>query len=161
MSDPTPVEERRPEWGGFDEAAVTTMHAAREEARARNHEYVGTEDVLIGLLFDPDYVARRALGDLGVDVGALTAGARTSVPPGAAPPGTDPVLSPRAKNALMLAVDEARRLNAREVGTEHLLIGLLGTSDGRAHTALTDAGITLDAIRAAIRRRLSDQASSL
>jgi ATP-dependent Clp protease ATP-binding subunit ClpC len=152
MQDTTRVEQAKPEWAHFDERARNTMYAAREEARARNHSQVGTQDILAGLLLDPDCVAHRALGDLGVDVGALTERARTIVPPGPAPVTSDPALSPRAKNALTLAVDEARRLKAREIGTEHLLIGLLAVGDGMVHAALTEAGVTLDTARAAIQR---------
>jgi ATP-dependent Clp protease ATP-binding subunit ClpC len=144
--------ERHSEWAGFDERARNTMYAARDEARAQKHGHVGTEHVLAGLLRDPDCVARRALGDLGVDVGALCERARTIVPPGRAPIAGDPTLSPRAKKALTLAVDEARRLKDKNVGTEHLLVGLLAAGDGMAYTVITAAGVTLDAARAAIQR---------
>jgi ATP-dependent Clp protease ATP-binding subunit ClpC len=152
MQDATRVQQPHAEWAGFDERARNTMYAARDEARAQNRGLVGTEHILLGLLLDPDCVARRALGDLGVDAGALAERARTIVPPGSAPVAGDPALSPRAKNALTLAVDEARRLEAKTIGTGHLLIGLLAAGDGMACAALTAAGATLDAARAAIQR---------
>ena len=150
MQDATRVEQAHSRFDGFDEHARNTMYAAREEARAGNHVHVGTQHILAGFLQNPDCVASQALGDLGVDAAALTQRARTIVPPGSAPLAGDPVLSPRAVNALELAVDDARRLKAKAVGTEHLLVGLLATSDGMAHAALTEAGVTLDATRAAI-----------
>ncbi|MDP9238173.1 MAG: hypothetical protein M3P30_12395, partial [Chloroflexota bacterium] len=144
MQDATRVEQPKPEWAHFDDRARNTMYAAREAARAGNHGHVGTQHILIGLLVDPDCVAPRALGDMGVDVAALTERARMMVPPGAKLTA-DPALSPRAKEALKRAVDEARGLKAKEIGTEHLLIGLLATGDGMAHAVLTGAGVTLDA----------------
>ena len=152
MQDATRVEQPHSEFAGFDERARNTMYAARDEALALNHGHVGTEHVLVGLLRDSDCVARRALGDLGVDASALAERARTIVPPGRAPTTRDPALSPRAKKALMLAVDEARLLKAQTVGTEHLLAGLLAAGDGVAYTTLSDAGVTLAAARAAIQR---------
>ncbi len=154
MQDTTQLDQRE-EWAGFDERARTTMYAARDEARALNHGHVGTEHVLFGLLRDHASVARQALGDLGVDVGALAARARTIMPPGAALIAGEPTLTPRAKKALTLAVDEARRLKHKQIGTEHLLVGLLAAGDGKAHAALTEVGVTLDAARAAIQRRLT------
>jgi ATP-dependent Clp protease ATP-binding subunit ClpC len=151
MQEATQVE-RHAEWAGFDARARNTMYAARDEARARNQRHVGTQHVLFGLLLDPDCAANRALGDLGVDVGALAERARTIVPPGRAPIAGAPTLSPRAKKALMLAVDEARRLKGKNIGTEHLLVGLLASGDGMANTVLAAAGVTLDAARGAIQR---------
>ncbi len=155
MQDTTQLKQRDTEWAHFDERARTTMYAARNEAHALNHGHVGTEHVLFGLLRDPDSVARQALGALGVDAGVLAERARTIVPPGSAPIAGEPALTPRAKRALTLAVDEARRLKHKQIGTEHLLVGLLAAGDGMAHTALTEAGVTVDAARAAIQRRLT------
>jgi ATP-dependent Clp protease ATP-binding subunit ClpC len=152
MQDATRVEQPKPEWAGFDERARNTMYAARDEALVQKHGHVGTEHVLVGLLRDPDCVARRALGDLGVDVSTLEERARTMVPPGDTLIAADPALSPRAKKALTLAVDEDRRLKAKNIGTEHLLVGLLAAGDGMAYAALTEAGVTLAAVRAAIQR---------
>lgn len=153
MQDATQVKQPKPEWAGFDERARKTMYSAREEARAGNHAHVGTQHILVGLLLDPDCVASRSLADLGVEAHGLIERARSIVQAGPAPLTSDPVLSPRAKNALHLTVDEARGLKAKEVSTEHLLVGLLAAGEGMACAALTEAGVTLVGARAAIQRR--------
>lgn len=88
-------------------------------------------------------------------MGALAERARTIAPPGPALIAGEPALTPRARRVLALAVDEARRLKHKQIGTEHLLVGLLAAGDGMAYATLTDACVTLDAARAAIQRRLT------
>ena len=136
----------------FTARARTAVTLAQDEARRYDHDYVGTEHLLLGLLREGQGVAARALAALEVDLdrarGALerVIGRGTPGPTSASCLG----LTPRAKAVFERADEEARCLRHRYIGTEHLLLGLLAEADGEAARALGAAGVTLEGTRGAI-----------
>ncbi len=142
----------------FSERARRVLSRAQEEAQRFNHNYIGTEHVLLGLVREGDGAAARALGNLGVDLGKVKSAVEFIIGRGERPAAGEIGLTPRAKRVIELSVDEARRLNHSYIGTEHLLIGLLREGEGVAAGVLESLGITLDKIRAET-NRLSDSNS--
>lgn len=141
----------------FTERLRKVLDLSRRESTFRNHEYVGTEHLLLGLIDEGEGIAIAALQNLSVDfdgirrmIDSIVKTGRALIPPGYALPYTS-----RAKQVLELSVDEARNEFHHEyVGTEHLLLGLIREENGIAAQVLTDAGITLESARAEIRRLL-------
>jgi ATP-dependent Clp protease ATP-binding subunit ClpA len=133
----------------FTERVRKVLAMTREQAVHLNHEYVGTEHMLLALLAEGEGVASAVLQNLGVDLDAPRSQILDVVKRGRAGSTTGPDLpyTSRAKKVLELAMTEARDLNHTYVGTEHLLLGLLGEAKGIAAQALTDAGITLEKAR--------------
>jgi excisionase family DNA binding protein len=133
-----------------DEARAV-IDAAGDEARALNHDHVGTEHVLAALARDPSGAAAQLLAGLGIDIAAVADAARTIVDAG--PPLTASALTftPRIKQMLSLAVEESRTMGDAQVGSEHLLLAILAAGEGMAHTVLSRAGVTLDAARSTVR----------
>jgi excisionase family DNA binding protein len=136
----------------LSDEARAVMDTAREEARALNHEHVGTEHVLAALASDPSGTGAELIAMLDVDVAALAESARSIVEPGPPLTATALTFTPRIKQILALAVEESRTLGATAVAPEHLLLALLAAGQGMAYTVLTRAGVTLDAARAAVRQ---------
>ena len=133
----------------FTERTRHVLQLAREEAQRLHHEYVGTEHILLGILHNGDGVATAALFALNVNADALAGAIVRTVSQGSAPPsGPDLPYTSRAKKVLELAMSEARELHHSYVGTEHLLIGLVREGNGVAAQVLSDAGVTLDRLRA-------------
>lgn len=140
-------------WSRFTEAAKRVVYFAQEEARHRGECNVGTEHLLLGLLYDEENGVGFSLQRLGVspeqvrseiEARLTTAGPAADV--------LDMQLSPAAKRVVDLAYDEARLLRHRYIGTEHLFIGLLRQGDGMAAQVLTQFGIDLGRARTEIRR---------
>jgi ATP-dependent Clp protease ATP-binding subunit ClpA len=132
----------------FTERAKRVLALAQDEAIRFNHNYIGTEHLLLGLIRERDGVAARVLGTLGADL----AKARTAVGfiIGRGDATTTPseiTLSPRTKKVIELAIDEARQLGHSHVGTEHLLLGLAREGEGIASGILESLGITLAKVR--------------
>ena len=124
------------------------MELADESARLFNHEFVGTEHLLLGLVDEGGGIAIKAMEEMGLspsDVAAKTRGLCAAGPEEVAP-GALPH-TPGAKQVLEHARREASHMKHNFVGTEHLLLGLLHVRDGVAAKVLADFGITLDAIR--------------
>ncbi|GAA2269888.1 hypothetical protein GCM10010149_08770 [Nonomuraea roseoviolacea subsp. roseoviolacea] len=114
-----------------------------------NHNYIGTEHILLGLLHagDGDDVATRALEGFGVELGPTRRYVEQQVGRGTkGPPGHIP-FTPRAKKVLELSLREALQLRHNYIGTEHILLGLIREADGLAAQALLDAGVALDRLR--------------
>jgi ATP-dependent Clp protease ATP-binding subunit ClpA len=134
----------------FTERARRVLSYAQEEAQRLGHRAIGTEHLLLGLVRDPDGLAARLLRAQGVEPDALRAAVERHIGRGeGAAPGLGQIgLTPRAKQVIELAVDEARRLNHHYVGTEHLLLGMLRQGDGIAVDVLRELGVNLDATRA-------------
>jgi ATP-dependent Clp protease ATP-binding subunit ClpC len=133
----------------FTERVRKVLAMAREEAIRLQHEYLGTEHMLLGLIREGEGVAAAVLQNLGVDLDNVTQRIEETVKKGKAAQATGPDLpfTSRAKKVLELAMAEARDLNHSYVGTEHLLLGLIRERTGIAAQVLTDAGATLDAVR--------------
>ncbi|HEY9226464.1 MAG TPA: Clp protease N-terminal domain-containing protein, partial [Gemmatimonadaceae bacterium] len=140
----------------FTERVRRVLAAAREEAVALSHEYVGTEHMLLGLLRERDGVAHAVLDKLDVDGDKLRDLILFTVKKGQSSPGErrDLPYTSRSKKVLELAMAEARTLEHSYVGTEHLLLGLIAEGKGVAAQVLTDAGAMLETVRGEVIRVL-------
>ena len=139
----------------FTERVRRVLAYAREEAAQLQHEYVGTEHILLGLVRDGEGVASTTLENLGIDQSALRDTIETTVKRGTAGrTGPDLPYTSRAKKVLELAMKEARELNHTYVGTEHLLLGLIAEGKGIAAQVLVEAGATLEVARNEVLRIL-------
>ena len=127
----------------FTESAKRAMNLARQNAQRLNHEYLGTEHILLGLL-DEECRALSILDSLRIERGGLRAELAKLVEPGA---GRAPVaalpFTPRSRKALEYTFEEALSLGSRVVGTEHLLLGLARVGNGVASEALSACGFSL------------------
>ena len=144
----------------FSERARRVLSLAQEEAQQFNHNYIGTEHILLGLVRETEGVAARVLSSLTVDLGKVRSAVEFIIGRGEKPAQGEIGLTPRAKKVVELAVDEARRMNHTYIGTEHLLIGLLREGEGVAAGVLESLGITLDKVRAETHRILSHSSGS-
>ena len=139
----------------FSERARRVLSLAQEEAQRFNHNYIGTEHILLGLVRETEGVAARVLANLGVDLGKVRSAVEFIIGRGERPAQGEIGLTPRAKKVVELAVDEARRMNHTYIGTEHLLIGLLREGEGVAAGVLESLSVTLDKVRTETHRILS------
>jgi ATP-dependent Clp protease ATP-binding subunit ClpC len=132
----------------FTERARKVLMLAQEEAKRMNHNYIGTEHLLLGLVKEGSGVAARVLKDLGVNSFQVRKIIEDTVGQGRrASMSQTTGLTPRTKRVIELAVEEARRMGHHYIGTEHLLLGLIREGDGLAVSVLRDMGIDLDAVR--------------
>ena len=133
----------------FSERARRVLSLAQEEAQRFNHNYIGTEHVLLGIVRETDGVAAKVLVNLGVELAKVRSAVEFIIGRNDAPISKEGIgLTPRAKKVIELAVDEARRSNHNYIGTEHLLIGLMREGDGVAAGVLENLGVNLDKVRA-------------
>ena len=139
----------------FSERARRVLSLAQEEAQRFNHNYIGTEHILLCLVRETEGVAARVLSSLSVDLSKVRSAVEFIIGRGEKPAQGEIGLTPRAKKVVELAVDEARRMNHTYIGTEHLLIGLLREGEGVAAGVLESLGVTLDKVRAETHRILS------
>ncbi len=140
----------------FSERARRVLSLAQEEAQRFNHNYIGTEHILLGLVRETEGVAARVLSSLTVDLSKVRSAVEFIIGRGEKPPQGEIGLTPRAKKVVELAVDEARRMTHTYIGTEHLLIGLMREGEGVAAGVLESLGVTLDKVRAETHRILSN-----
>ena len=141
----------------FSEGARKVLTHAQEEAQKFNHNYIGTEHILLGLVREGDDIAARVLSELGVELGKVRSAVEFIIGRGERTAGGDIGLTPRAKKVIELAVDEARRLSHSYIGTEHLLIGLMREGEGVAAGVLESLGVNLDKVRGETTRLLTEQ----
>ncbi|MFB3091880.1 MAG: ATP-dependent Clp protease ATP-binding subunit, partial [Dehalococcoidia bacterium] len=144
----------------FSERARRVLTLAQEEAQRFNHNYIGTEHILLGLVRETEGVVARVLINLGIDLNKVRAAVEFIIGRGEKPVQGEIGLTPRAKKVIELAVDEARRMNHSYIGTEHLLVGLLREGEGVASGVLESLGVTLEKVRAETNRVLSQNAPS-
>jgi len=132
----------------FTERARKVIILAKEEARRFNHDYIGTEHILLGLVREGEGVAAAVLEKMGVSLENIRLEIEKLVQPG---PTTqiigDIPFTPRAKKALELAAEEARSLGHNYIGTEHLLLGLIREGEGIASQVLLNLGLDLNTVR--------------
>ena len=134
----------------FTDRARKVMQLANQEAQRFNHEYIGTEHVLLGLVKEGSGVAANVLKNLDIDLRKIRLEVEKIVQHG---PGGDQVVmgrlphTPRAKKVIEYSVEEARNLNHNYVGTEHLLLGLLREQEGVAAQVLMNLGLKLEDVR--------------
>ena len=144
----------------FSERARRVLSLAQEEAQRFNHNYIGTEHILLGLVRETEGVAARVLSGLTVDLTKVRTAVEFIIGRGERPAQGEIGLTPRAKKVVELAVDEARRMNHTYIGTEHLLIGLLREGEGVAAGVLESLGVNLEKVRAETHRILSNSGGS-
>jgi len=132
----------------FTDRARKVMHLANQEAQRFNHEYVGTEHMLLGLIKEGSGVAANVLKNLEIDLRKIRNEVEKIVQAGPemVTMGKLPQ-TPRAKKAIEYAIEEARNLNHNYVGTEHLLLGLLREQEGVAAQVLLNLQLKLDEVR--------------
>ena len=137
-----------PAFNRFTERARKVILLAKEEAKRFNHDYIGTEHVLLGLIKEGEGVAAAVLASLGLDSEGIRAEVEKLVQPGPAKvTDADIPFTPRAKKVIELAMDEARNLGHNYIGTEHLLLGLIREGDGVASQVLLNMGLDLKVVR--------------
>ena len=139
----------------FSERARRVLSLAQEEAQRFNHNYIGPEHILLGLVRETEGVAARVLSSLSVDLSKVRSAVEFIIGRGEKPAQGEIGLTPRAKKVVELAVDEARRMNHTYIGTEHLLIGLLREGEGVAAGVLESLGVNLDKVRGETSRILT------
>ncbi|MFC2007205.1 ATP-dependent Clp protease ATP-binding subunit [Chloroflexota bacterium] len=139
----------------FSERARRVLTIAQEEARNLNHNYIGTEHILLGLVREEEGVAAKVLTNLGIGLGKVRSAVEFIIGRGEKPSAGETGLTPRAKKVIELAIDEARQLGHNYIGTEHLLLGLLREGEGVASNVLDSFGINLERTRAEITKVLS------
>ena len=139
----------------FTERARCVLTLAQEEALRFNHNYIGTEHLLLGLVREGEGVAAKILANLGVELNKVRSAVEFIIGRGDRPVTGEIGLTPRAKKVIELAVDEARRLNHHYIGTEHLLLGLVREGEGIAAGVLESLGVSLEKVRAEVVRILS------
>ena len=136
----------------FTKRARRVLTHAQEEATRLNHNYIGTEHLLLGLIREEEGLAAKVLRDLGVDHNRARQVIEDIVGRGQASPSTRLSLTPRTKRVIELAVDEARRLGHHYIGTEHLLLGLVREGDGIAVNVLKSLNVSLDKVRSQLNK---------
>ena len=143
----------------FSERARRVLTLAQEEAKRLNHNYIGTEHILLGLVREEDGVAAKVLINMGVSLAKMRSAVEYVIGTGEKPSTGAAGLTSRAKRVIELAIDEARQLSHSYIGTEHLLLGLLREGEGVAAGVLDSFSITLDRTRAEVTRYLSQSAA--
>ncbi|MBA3657521.1 MAG: hypothetical protein H0W69_09250 [Gemmatimonadaceae bacterium] len=136
----------------LSERTRNILAMSREESASMQHEYIGTEHILLAFLREKEGVATTVLRNLNVDRDALRDGIMRIVEPSRVPYSIDkerPFTS-RAQKVLELAISEAQELGQTSLGPEHLLIGLIAEEKGIAAQVLLNAGLNADAVRAQI-----------
>jgi ATP-dependent Clp protease ATP-binding subunit ClpA len=146
----------------FTQRVREALERADQEAQLFNHEYIGTEDILLGLVSEESGVAANVLKSMDVDLHKIRLEVDKIVQ--TAPGGHQFYyrgklpLTPRAGKAMQYAVEEARQLNRSYVDTDHLLLGLLREEEGVAAQILMNLGVTAADVRAEVRRQAVDAA---
>jgi len=142
----------------FTDRARKAMQLAVQETIRFNHEYIGTEHILLGLIKEGCGTAVDVLKNLHVDLWKIRPEVEKHVlsGPGMATTGKVPQ-TPRAKKVIEYSMEEARNLNHSYVGTEHILLGLVREQEGVAAQVLFNLGLKLDAVREEVRKLTSGQ----
>ena len=139
----------------FTDRARKVLTLAQDEAQRFNHNYIGTEHLLLGLVREGEGVAARVLENMNVELAKVRTAVEFIIGRGDRPVVGEVGLTPRAKRVIELAIDEARRLGHNYIGTEHLLLGLVREGEGIAAGVLESLGVNLDKVRHEVIRVLS------
>jgi ATP-dependent Clp protease ATP-binding subunit ClpC len=140
----------------FSDRARRVVVLAQEEARLLNHNYIGTEHILLGLVHEPEGVAARALDSLDVKLGRVRQQVEHIIGQGDSSPSGHIPFTPRAKKVLELSLREALQLGHNYIGTEHILLGLLREGEGVACQVLVKLGANLPKVRARVLELVAD-----
>jgi ATP-dependent Clp protease ATP-binding subunit ClpC len=131
----------------FTDRARQVVVLAQEEARMLNHNYIGTEHILLGLIHEGEGVAAKALESLGISLEAVRQQVEEIIGQGQQAPSGHIPFTPRAKKVLELSLREARQLGHNYIGTEHILLGLIREGEGVAAQVLVRLGADLNRVR--------------
>jgi hypothetical protein len=145
----------------FTNRARIVMTLAQDEAQRLGHHYMGTEHLLLGLLREGEGVAAIALKQLGVSLGDARAAVLHIIGHSDRIVAGEIGLTPRSKKVIELAVDEARRMGHRYIGTEHLLLGLIREGEGIACGVLESLGVNLERARGAVIQTLASRGATV
>jgi ATP-dependent Clp protease ATP-binding subunit ClpC len=140
----------KPMFERFTDRARRVVVLAQEEARMLNHNYIGTEHLLLGLLHEDQGMAAQVLGEMGVSLSSVREQVLEIIGSGDSAPSGHIPFTPRAKKVLELSLREALQLGTDYIGTEHLLLGLLREGDGVAPQILVKLGKNLNVVREAV-----------
>ncbi len=143
----------------FTKRARRVLTLAQEEAQRLNHNYIGTEHLLLALVREENGVAVRVLRDLGVDPKKIRERVEKTVGRGQRTQYGKISLTPRTKTVIELAVDEARLLGHHYIGTEHLLLGLVRAGEGVAVDVLKGLGVSLEKVRSQTTQVMQESSS--
>jgi ATP-dependent Clp protease ATP-binding subunit ClpA len=141
----------------FTDRARRVVVLAQEEARLLNHDYIGTEHILLGLINETEGVAAAALESLGVSLEGARVQVEELARRGDKPATGHIPFTPRAKKALELSLREALRLGHNYIGTEHILLGLIHEGTGVGAQVVTKLGATLEGVREEVIRLLQSE----
>ena len=144
----------------FTDRARKVLTLAQDEAQRFNHNYIGTEHLLLGLVREGEGVAARVLENMNVELSKVRQAVEFIIGRGERPVVGEVGLTPRAKRVIELAIDEARRLGHNYIGTEHLLLGLVREGEGIAAGVLESLGVNLDKVRHQVIHVLSQSTAS-
>ncbi|MCC3274141.1 ATP-dependent Clp protease ATP-binding subunit [Arthrobacter zhangbolii] len=139
----------------FTDRARRVVVLAQEEARMLNHNYIGTEHILLGLIHEGEGVAAKALESLGISLGAVREQVQEIIGQGQQAPTGHIPFTPRAKKVLELSLREALQLGHNYIGTEHILLGLIREGEGVAAQVLVKLGADLNRVRQQVIQLLS------
>jgi hypothetical protein len=134
----------------FTDRSRKALTYAQDEAQRFNHNYIGTEHILLGLVRESDSTAARVLESMGVELVKVRTAVEFLIGHGDLPVVGEVGLTRHGKRVIELAIDEARRLDHHYLGTEHLLLGLVREGEGIAAGVLESVGVTLERTRARI-----------
>ena len=140
----------------FTEKAIKVIMLAQEEARRLGHNFVGTEQVLLGLIGEGTGVAAKTLKSMGVNLKDARAEVEKIIGRGSGFVAVEIPFTPRAKRVLELSWDEARQLGHNYIGTEHLLLGLIREGEGVAARVLENLGVDLNKVRSNVIKMLGE-----
>ncbi len=139
----------------FTDRARRVVVLAQEEARLLNHNYIGTEHILLGLIHEGEGVAAKALESLGISLEAVRSQVEEIIGQGGSSPSGHIPFTPRAKKVLELSLREALQLGHNYIGTEHILLGLIREGEGVAAQVLVKLGADLSRVRQQVIQLLS------
>ncbi|MBX2860568.1 MAG: ATP-dependent Clp protease ATP-binding subunit [Vampirovibrio sp.] len=140
----------------FTEKAIKVIMLAQEEARRLGHNFVGTEQILLGLIGEGTGIAAKTLKGMGVNLKEARAEVEKIIGRGSGFVAVEIPFTPRAKRVLELSWDEARQLGHNYIGTEHLLLGLIREGEGVAARVLENLGVDLTKVRSNVIRMLGE-----
>ena len=144
----------------FTDRARRVVVLAQEEARLLNHNYIGTEHILLGLIHEGEGVAAKALESLGISLEGVRGQVEELIGQGGSSPSGHIPFTPRAKKVLELSLREALQLGHNYIGTEHILLGLIREGEGVAAQVLVKLGADLSRVRQQVLQLLSGYAGS-
>jgi ATP-dependent Clp protease ATP-binding subunit ClpC len=142
----------------FTEKAIKVIMLAQEEARRLGHNFVGTEQILLGLIGEGTGVAAKVLKSMGVNLKDARIEVEKIIGRGSGFVAVEIPFTPRAKRVLELSLEEARQLGHNYIGTEHLLLGLIREGEGVAARVLENLGVDLTKVRTQVIRMLGETA---